>query len=100
MDAGTGGQEAQERFLALHHHRGAALPHEWSIADELKGIAQALLGEQQDGLTLKARSVPARLTEKRPRKPPTLPSPLVLGPPRFEVIPEEPGIGQIQMGIG
>jgi len=52
MDAGTGGQEAQERFLALHDHGGAALPHEWSIADELKGIAQTLLGEQQDGLTL------------------------------------------------
>ena len=43
---------------------------EWGIADELKGVAQALLGEQQDGLALKARAVPERLTGKGAAKSP------------------------------
>src|SRR5271157_38575 len=73
---------------------------EWGIADELQGIAQALLGEQQDGLALEARAIPERLTKRGRRKAPVLPAPLVFGPPAFEITPKEPDLGQIQMRRG
>ncbi len=73
--------------------------HERSVTDELNRIAQALLDEEQDRLAFKIRTIPVRRREERWQATAALPSPFVLGPPRFKVALKIIGVGQICVGL-
>src|SRR5205807_134867 len=70
------------------------------IANEVQGVAQALLGVQQNGLSVQRRPIPERLAEAVPRSPLALPTPFILRPPLFEVARQQPDHRAIPMGPG
>jgi hypothetical protein len=63
VDAGAAGQQGEQGLLALHQHRAAVLLDQRRVADELNGVAQALLGMEQDRAAGERGAVPERLAE-------------------------------------
>jgi len=66
IEAGCRRHQAGERRLARKHDAPGQRAEQRCIADELNGVAEALLGPQQQGLVLaKRRAVPQGRTEVR-----------------------------------
>src|SRR4051812_44163769 len=78
-------QQRRQRRLAFEVHRRRPCSYKLHIAGELDRIVDALLRMQQNGLTRKITSVPARLVEVTLFLREPLPSPFILQPPARKI---------------
>ncbi len=85
LDPGGGHHERTERLLNLENDVAAAGGHERQEAQELDGVAEALLGVQQDGLAVERLAAPLRLRKIARRQVADIPARLVFLPPGREV---------------
>jgi hypothetical protein len=99
VDARAGPQQPEQRPLAGDDDGQAALLDEGGVADELQGVAQALLGVQQDRLTQERSAVPAQLREGPRGQLLAAPALLVLGPAALEVAPQQPEQRAVDVGL-
>ena len=80
----------------------AALIGQRQVADKLQGVAQTLLGMEQEPCARKRLAIPLRLREVSPGagKVGTFPSPFVLLPARCKFTPCQQCQGKIVVGFG
>jgi hypothetical protein len=85
VDAGHAGDERDQRPAHLEHELAAARRDQRDVAQELDGVAEALLGMQQDGLAGERLAAPLRLREIARRQVADAPARLVFFPAGREV---------------
>ena len=91
VDARAVGEEGVQRLQAGQHHRPTSLFDQRGVADEVQGIAQALLGYREDGPPSRGEpshcgwlNTVAEGAEARPYR-------HSLGPALFELAQQQPG---------
>jgi hypothetical protein len=85
IDPWTARQERRELRLAFDHNGGATAFQERCVADELKGVTQALLGIKEDRPPAQRLAPSAGLCKPGAVDSRAPPAPLVLGPSLFEL---------------
>ncbi len=90
IDARTTCQERQERPWAFNDHGPASLFDQGNVADELDGIAQSLLGMEEDGFSFQRLPVPECLRKEAAWALFGFPTPLVFRPAVLEIPGQKP----------
>src|SRR5262249_19741989 len=84
-NSGAAGQDGNQSLWTFHEDASTALLNQRNIANELEGVAETLLGVQQNGSALERLTVPDGLRVRSPATGSGLPAPFVFGPSLFEV---------------
>src|SRR5438046_2313660 len=83
-DALDTGEKVDQRWMTFQHYPSTAAVQDVCVTDELNGVAEPLLGMQQDAKSLKTRSVPRRRAELARPLPLLFETPLVFAPALLE----------------
>ena len=102
VDVGEGFEEGEEGAWALEDEGGAAGGDFGEAADELDGVAEALLGVDEEGFSAGVFAVPEGGGEgaRGDGEAGGFPAPLVFGPSFAEVSVEEEHVGEVVVGFG
>ncbi|MEI9889763.1 MAG: hypothetical protein WDN45_03210 [Caulobacteraceae bacterium] len=99
VDAGGGGQQRGQGLEGFDHHPRAALGDEAGVADELDGVAHALLAVQEDGLAGDVLAFPARHGQRaaRAQRAGDAPARLVVAPAVLEAAKLQMAIAAVDL---
>ncbi len=102
LDAGRAGHQFGQGRRAFQHHPAAPGCHHGRVADELDGVAVALLGMDQDAFAAEVRAIPPGFGEvpRLGREVVRLPAPLVFLPALGEAPCEEQRLGPVTVRFG
>ena len=89
VGAGNTGEQSRQERLALKEDSAATFLDHGQVADELDGIAQALLGIHENGFAFQGGAVPARPGERARRHVGLRPALLVILPAAREIAHEQ-----------
>ena len=100
VDARRAREEGMERARRAEQNPPPALADQPRVADELKGIAQPLLGPHEKGLAFEQAAVPAGLRAAQFLEAGRAPAPFVFDPAAAKVSGGQPGQGAVQVRFG